>query len=140
MNMPGEKNEKGNLGYRTIVFSARVLVRVLVVVLFIVVVIFISRKSYSLGYEVTAYKPAGKEEVKDIQFTITMDMKIEDVGKALIEKGIIKESLEAFLIQESVSDYHGKFIPGTYTLNENMTVEEIIKTISTVPEEENTNQ
>ena len=140
MNMPGEKNEKGNLGYKTVVISARILVRVLVIVLFVVVVIFISKKSYSLGYEVTAYKPAGKEEVKDIEFTITMDMKIEDVGKALIEKGIIKESLEAFLIQESVSDHHGKFIPGTYILNENMTVEEILKTISTVPEEENTKQ
>ena len=67
-------------------------------------------------------------------------MSIKDVGKLLIEKNIVNESLTAFLIQEKLSDYHDSFIPGTYTLNPSMTIDEILKTISTDPEAEDDNR
>ena len=136
MNMPGERNEKGHIGYKAFVISARILIRVLIVILFVVFVIFIARKAYSLGYEVSSYDASKNENKGDVSVKITMDMTINDVGNLLISEGIVNESLDAFLIQERLSDYHDQFIPGTYTLNSNMTIEEILEIISTVPDEE----
>ncbi len=139
MKMPGESNKNDNIGYKTFVVSAKVVIRVLVIVLFIFIVIFLSRKAYSLGYEVASYEPESIENPEDISVTITMDMSVRDVGNLLIEKGIIDESIEAFLIQERLSDYHNMFLPGVYMLNSTMSIDDILGTISTpVSEDEET--
>ena len=126
--------------YRFFLTGARTSVKILFAILLVVVVIFLAGRACSLGYEVTSYKPlTTSDSVLDQKIEITSDMSIEDVGRLLIDKEIIGESLNAFLIQEQFSDYHNQFIPGTYTLNPSMTIDEILKTISTDPEEENDN-
>lgn len=126
--------------YRFFLTGARTSVKILFAILLVVVVIFLAGRACSLGYEVTSYKPlTTSDSVLDQEIEITSDMSIEDVGRLLIDKEIINESLNAFLIQEQFSDYHNQFIPGTYTLNPSMTIDEILKTISTDPEEENDN-
>lgn len=126
--------------YRFFLTSARTGVKLLLAILLVVVVIFFAGRACSLGYEVTSYKPlTTSDSILDQEIEITSDMSIEDVGRLLIDKEIINESLNAFLIQEQFSDYHDQFIPGTYTLNPSMTIDEILKTISTDPEEENDN-
>ncbi len=126
--------------YRFFLTGARTSVKILFAILLVVVVIFLAGRACSLGYEVTSYKPlTTSDSVLDQEIEITSDMSIEDVGRLLIDKEIIGESLNAFLIQEQFSDYHNQFIPGTYTLNPSMTIDEILKTISTDPEEENDN-
>ena len=126
--------------YRFFLTGARTSVKILFAILLVVVVIFLAGRACSLGYEVTSYKPlTTSDSVLDQEIEITSDMSIEDVGRLLIDKEIISESLNAFLIQEQFSDYHNQFIPGTYTLNPSMTIDEILKTISTDPEEENDN-
>ncbi len=126
--------------YRFFLTGARTSVKILFAILLVVVVIFLAGRACSLGYEVTSYKPlTTSDSVLDQEIEITSDMSIEDIGRMLIDKEIINESLNAFLIQEQFSDYHDQFIPGTYTLNPSMTIDEILKTISTDPEEENDN-
>ena len=51
------------------------------------------------------------------------------LGKELEEAGII-ESSRLFIVQERVSDYAGKYVPGTYYLSSEMTTEEILRVIS----------
>ena len=106
-----------------------------IVILIAALATVIAIKSYQLGYEITSYKPVSGRDVQDVVITITPDMSVRDVGNLLIEKGIVNESLTAFLVQERLSDYHDRFIPGTYLLNPTQTVEMILETIST-PEEE----
>ena len=126
--------------YRFFLTGARTSVKILFAILLVVVVIFLAGRACSLGYEVTSYKPlTTSDSVLDQEIEITSDMSIEDIGRMLSDKEIINESLNAFLIQEQFSDYHDQFIPGTYTLNPSMTIDEILKTISTDPEEENDN-
>ncbi len=139
MRKPEEEfdSEKKYLFFLT---GARTSVKILFAILLVVVVIFLAGRACALGYEVTSYKPlTTSDSVLDQEIEITSDMSIEDVGRLLIDKEIINESLNAFLIQEQFSDYHDQFIPGTYTLNPSMTIDEILKTISTDPEEENDN-
>ena len=108
----------------------------IILILVIALIVVFSVKAATLSYEVTSYKSASSSKGDDVEVTITADMDISDLGNLLIEKGIINESLEAFLIQENLSDYHDKYISGTYVLNPNMTVEEILKTISTTEDEQ----
>ncbi len=139
MRKPEEEfdSEKKYLFFLT---GARTSVKILFTILLVVVVIFLAGRACALGYEVTSYKPlTTSDSVLDQEIEITSDMSIEAVGRLLIDKEIINESLNAFLIQEQFSDYHDQFIPGTYTLNPSMTIDEILKTISTDPEEENDN-
>ncbi len=139
MKMPGEINKRDHIGYTTFVVTARIVIGVLIAMLFIFVVIFLSRKAFSLGYEVASYEPEVIEEPEDKAVAITVDMSVRDVGNLLIESGIIDESIEAFLIQERLSDYHDQFLPGVYMLNSTMSIDDILETISTpVSEEEET--
>lgn len=136
MNMPGDNSDRYSKGYKAFMFSAKTAVKVLFVVLLVVIIVFLARRAYSLGYEVSSYNPTGRENTGNIAVIIRPEMTISDVGNMLIEYGVIDESLEAFLIQERISDYHDAFLPGIYVLNPTMSVEEILKMISTPPGEE----
>lgn len=141
MKKPSGEYDRSEKKYKVFLTGARAGVNILVLILLIVVVIFLAGKACSLGYEVTSYTPLTvSDSALNEEITITSDMSIKDVGKLLIEKNIVNESLEAFLIQEKLSDYHDSFIPGTYTLNPSMTIDEILKTISTDPEAEDDNR
>ena len=133
MNMPGENRRYGK-GYKAFMASAKTAILILVVVLFVIVVVFLSRRAYSLGYEVSSYKPVQEQEAQEAAILIKSGMTIRDVGKLLIENGIISESLEAFLIQERLSSWHDSFVPGVYVLNSSMSIEDILQAIS--PSEE----
>ncbi len=135
MNMPGEEKDEYNGRYGFLVRGSNTAIKVLIAVLIVVIVIFLAKTAYSLGYEVSSYEPEQNENAEDIAVLITADMSVEDVGKLLIEKGVINESLQAFLIQESLSEYHDQIVPKAYLLNSNMTVDEILETICATDDE-----
>ena len=62
-------------------------------------------------------------------FTVEEGMTASKIGEKLEEEGIV-ESARLFVIQEKVSDYSGKYVPGTYALSSEMTTEEIMRVIS----------
>lgn len=130
MDMPGERREKHNKGYRAVLITSKTIVKILVVILFVFVIIFLAKWAYSLGYETAGYTAATSEEAADVTVQITADMSVRDIGNLLIEEGILDESLNAFLFQEKFSDYHDCEVPGEYVLNPRMGVEEILKIIS----------
>ena len=102
-------------------------------VLIVVVILFFVRKSkdfYQMGYEIFAQEsvdPIGNGRI--IVVEITRDMSVSDIGEMLEEKGLITDST-IFPIQERLSDAHDKIVPGIYELSTEMTVNDILETIS----------
>ena len=98
---------------------------------------------YDVGYGV--FSQQGKDARgtgKVVMFTVEEGATAIKIGEKLEAEGII-ESARLFVIQEKVSDYSGKYVPGTYALSSEMTTEEIMRVISgtepspyTPPEEE----
>ena len=138
--MPGEKRQQSDEKYGRFLGGAQKAIIILVVVLVVLVVVYLSQRTYALGYEAASYKPSvaeGDAEVKSI--TITEDMSASDIGNLLINEGIIDESLEAFLMQDMLSGLHGEYIAGTYELNASMSVDKILQIICTPSEDEDDN-
>lgn len=85
---------------------------------------------YDVGYGV--FSQQGKDARgtgKVVMFTVEEGAGASKIGQQLEEQGIV-ESARLFLIQERVSDYAGKYVPGTYALSSEMTTEEIMRVIS----------
>ena len=85
---------------------------------------------YDVGYGV--FSQQGKDARgtgKVVMFTVEEGATAVKIGEKLEAEGII-ESARLFVIQEKVSDYSGKYVPGTYALSSEMTTEEIMRVIS----------
>jgi cell division protein YceG involved in septum cleavage len=141
MEMPGEKKPAHSKRYGIFLKGAKTAIFALIAVLVVFFVIFLSQKAYFLGYETASYEPevSSESEAKEVTITINARMSASDIGKLLIEEGLIDESLEAFLLQDMLSGLHGEYVPGTYTLNNSLTVDEMLQIICTEPEDENDN-
>ena len=64
-----------------------------------------------------------------VWFTVEEGVGATKLAEQLEAEGIV-ESAREFLIQERVSDYSGKYVPGTYALSSEMTTEEILSVIA----------
>ena len=118
---------KKRTGYTTAVSVAAGVVRVLVYIAIIVAMIFLGRQAYSIGYSVFHQEPlTSEEDAEQSVVVITDDMSVSDIGKTLRDAGVIDESTIVFVLQERLSDYHDKILPGTYILDTSMTVDDIL--------------
>ena len=140
MNMPGEQKQDHSRRYAAFLKAAKTAIYVLAAILVIFLIIFLAQRAYSLGYETASYKPVDSEsQAREITVTINSQMSASDIGKMLIEEGLVDESLPAFLLQDILSGLHGEYVPGTYTLNTSQSVDEILQVICTPPEDEDDN-
>ena len=92
-------------------------------------------KAYDYGYRVFAEEPVSVGEGRTISISVGAGDSVRDIGKNLEEKGLIRDA-NLFFVQELLSEYHGKIIPGIYDLNTSMTYEEMLEMMSSEPEEE----
>lgn len=136
--MADKKNN--DFGYRVALVGFQGIIRILIYILVAVTLILLGKKAYTIGYQVVNTEPVAKENSVDITVTITDDMSVMDIGELLNAWGLIKEEPVSFLIQETLSEYHNKILPGTYVLNTGMSIDEILKTISASEEEDGENQ
>ena len=115
-------------GYRAFIAIIKTVIRILVIVFVIIAAYFLIRNAYKIGYDVTGNVPVDKsDDAFETMVIISKDMSVKDIGELLIDKGLIKEEANSFVIQEWISDYHDEIVPGTYVLNSSMTVEEMLK-------------
>ena len=109
------------------------------VVAAIVIVYFVYEASimaYDYGYRVFTEPAMAKEgEGVDITVDITMGKTEKQIGQILESKGLVRDG-NLFYIQTLLSEYSGKLLPGSYVLNTSMTAKEMMKIMSTEPEEE----
>lgn len=123
--MPDRNKDQDTLGYRVAIGGIRVVLYVLVIIVLIVFLVFLARRAYSLGYEVFDEEPVDSGEGRAVTVTITDDMSVRQIGMLLRSEGLLTESVEAFQIQEFISEYHGDILPGTYTLRTSMTADDM---------------
>ena len=92
-------------------------------------------KAYDYGYRVFAEEPVSVGEGRTISISVGAGDSVRDIGKNLEEKGLIRDA-NLFFVQELLSEYHGKILPGIYDLNTSMTNEEMLEIMSSEQEEE----
>lgn len=110
-----------------------VLETIVKVVIIAAVIVFIMRaatEAYDFGYRVFADQPVSVSGGRTITIGVAQDASVKDVAKMLEEKGLIEDA-DLFVVQELLSAYHGKILPGIYDLSTNMTAQNMLEIMST---------
>lgn len=123
-------SKKKDAGYHAAVSGAKGILRILLYVLVAIAIIYVGKTAYSFGYDVFNQVPvAAKGQGQDVTVVVKEDDTVKDVAKTLKSKGVISDDT-IFRIQEYLSDYHDQIKPGTYILNTEQTIEEMLEILS----------
>ena len=105
-------------------------IKIVVAVFVIMFVYDTAVKAYDYGYRVFAEEPMTVGEGRTISIYIREEDSVKDVGKTLEDKGLIRDA-NLFIVQELLSEHHGKILPGIYDLNTSMSTEEMLGIMAT---------
>ena len=106
------------------------------VALFTVIIMYIIKAAtaaYDYGYRVFTELPVSSGEGRIISVYIEDGSSALDVGQMLQDKGLIRDG-RLFMVQELLSEKHGKIQPGIYDLSTTMTAQEMLEVIAQEPE------
>ena len=109
-------------------------IKIVVAVFVIMFVYDTAVTAYDYGYRVFAEEPMTVGEGRTISIYVREEDSVKDVGKTLEDKGLIRDA-NLFVVQELLSEHHGKIIPGIYDLNTSMSTEEMLGIMATEPED-----
>ena len=109
-------------------------IKIVVAVFLIMFIYDAAVKAYDYGYRVFAEEPMTVGEGRTISIFIRESDSAKDIGNTLEEKGLIRDA-RLFIVQELLSEYHGKIVPGIYDLNTSMSTEEMLEIMATEPED-----
>lgn len=107
------------------------------VVVIAAVIVFVMRGvtvAYDFGYRVFADEPVSISDGRTITVGVAEGASVKDVAEMLEEKGLIEDA-KLFVVQELLSAYHDKILPGIYDLSTDMKAEEMLEIMSTPVEE-----
>lgn len=90
-------------------------------------------RAYDFGYRVFAEEPMTIGEGRTISIYVEPDDSVMDIGKNLVDKGLIRDA-NLFFVQELLSENHGKINPGIYDLNTSMKSDEMLAIMAAEPE------
>ena len=79
-------------------------------------IFWLGKTTYQFGYSVFNQQAMSPGEGQEITVVIKDDASVFKIAKTLENKGLIKDDL-VFVVQETLSNYHGKLRPGTYLLS-----------------------
>lgn len=113
---------------------SRVAVRVIVVTLLVFVCYAAAHEGFKLGYTIFCAETVAEAPGTDTEITVADGEGIDELAETLSEENVIKSGL-AFRVQARL--YKLKLYPGTYRLNNSMSVKEIIKALSMTEQEYN---
>ena len=125
------KKKKKDRGYQAAVRGARGVIRMLIYVVIILLIVLAGKTAYSFGYLVFDQRPATvtREEGEDVTVVVKEGDSVYDVGETLVNKGLAESPL-VFWVQEKLSEYAGEIKPGTYLLNTEENVDEMLAILS----------
>lgn len=99
------------------------------VLLAVIVMYNLGMWGFNLGAEIFNEQPVDSEQnARVVEITIPVNITDDKLVDLLYEKGLIEDKL-VFKVQELLSDYKGKAVAGTYTLDTSMKPTEIMQTI-----------
>lgn len=109
-------------------------IKIVVAVFLIMFIYDTAVKAYDYGYRVFAEEPMTAGEGRIISIYIKEEDSVKDIGNNLQEKGLIRDA-NLFIVQELLSEYHGKINSGIYDLNTSMSTEEMLEIMAAEPED-----
>lgn len=113
--------------------TAQIIIKVVLFAYLIMYFFRAATAAYDYGYRVFTEPPVSYGEGRIISIYIKEDQSALDVGEMLESKGLIRDG-RLFMIQELLSENHGKIQPGVYDLNTSMTPQEMLDIIAQEPE------
>ena len=116
-------------------------IKIIFTILIILVVIFgtirMCRTGYDYGYRLFTETAVDEAPGRDILVQVDDDMSAGEIGKALEERGLIRDA-KLFWLQLKLSAYSKRIKPGMYTLNTSMTPKEMMIAMSPQEQTEGT--
>ena len=109
--------------------------KIVVAVVIIILVYKWSLSAYEYGQRVFNEPPVSAGSGRVITVTIESGDTAKEIGNILEKNGLIRDA-KLFQIQEMLSEYKDKMLPGTYELSTAMTTEEMMEIMSVPVEEE----
>lgn len=117
--------KKKDTTYQVALFGAKGVVRLLLYVLILIVIIWLGRTAYVFGYSIFNEQAMASSPGEDVTVTIPKDSTPHEIGEILKKNGLISD-VNIFVVQERLSGYHNKLVPGTYTLNTSQTASKML--------------
>lgn len=118
-----------------IITMLETIVKIVILAAVVVFVFRTSTQAYDFGYRVFADEPMSASGGRTITVGIAEDASLKEIANMLEEKGLIEDA-NLFIVQELLSAYHGKILPGIYDLSTDMKAEQMLEILSTSTEEE----
>ena len=118
-----------------IITMLETIVKIVILAAVVVFVFRTSTQAYDFGYRVFADEPMSVSGGRTITVGIVEDASLKEIANMLEEKGLIEDA-NLFIVQELLSAYHGKILPGIYDLSTDMKAEQMLEILSTSTEEE----
>ncbi|MDE5716933.1 MAG: endolytic transglycosylase MltG [Lachnospiraceae bacterium] len=116
--------------------TAELIIKIVVLVFAATYILKAATAAYDYGYRIFTEEPVALGEGRTISVSVKEPVSAMEVGDMLEERGLIRDA-KLFLLQELLSENHGKMQPGIYDLSTAMTAEEMIDVMSAdAPEEE----
>ncbi len=110
-------------------------IRAVVLIACIVLVVNIGKKAYDFGFRIFTEGPVAEAPGRDIIMSVDDGEGLKSIAEKLEEKGITSDWM-LFFIQAKLSEYKGSIDPGTYTLNNSMTTDQIMAVLTKAETEE----
>ena len=134
LTLSNGRNMGINMSIKSVIgATAQIIIKVVVFAYLIMYIFRTAIAAYDYGYRVFTEPPLSYGDGRIISVYIEEDSSALDVGEMLQEKGLIRDG-RLFMIQELLSENHGKIQPGVYDLNTNMTSQEMLAVIAQEPE------
>ena len=118
-----------------IITMLETIVKIVILAAVVVFVFRTSTQAYDFGYRVFADEPMSVSGGRTITVGIAEDASLKEIANMLEEKGLIEDA-NLFIVQELLSAYHGKILPGIDDLSTDMKAEQMLEILSTSTEEE----
>ena len=119
--------------------TVELIIKVVALVFIASYIIKTATAAYDYGYRIFTEAPVSLGEGRVISVIVEDPVSVRDVGQMLEERGLIRDA-NLFVIQELLSEDHGKIQPGIYDLSTSMTAQEMVAVMATdAPEEEEEN-
>ncbi|MDE7428980.1 MAG: aminodeoxychorismate lyase [Lachnospiraceae bacterium] len=119
--------------------TVELIIKVVALVFIASYIIKAATAAYDYGYRIFTEAPVSLGEGRVISVIVEEPVSVKDIGKMLEERGLIRDA-NLFVIQELLSEDHGKIQPGIYDLSTSMTAQEMMAVMAAdAPEEDEEN-
>lgn len=115
--------------------TLELIIKAAVLVFAVTYIMRASTAAYDYGYRIFTEKPVSLGEGRIISVSVEDPVSVMEIGTMLEERGLIRDA-KLFVMQELLSENHGKIQPGIYDLSTAMTAEEMLDVMAAdAPEE-----